>query len=84
MSNAVQLLSMLEPAVRPGGLPGPTRAGVEPIESRSFESLLDEAKAKPTAGETAAPAKVAADPLRALSRVDLIDNAALLRIIGGA
>lgn len=76
---------MLEPAVRPGGLPGPSRASAAPIESRSFESLLEEAKAGAMDAGVAATAEAAGeDPLRALSRIDLIDNAALLRIIGDA
>jgi hypothetical protein len=39
------LLRMLEPAVRPGGLPGPVSQPRAPLESRSFESLLEEARA---------------------------------------
>jgi len=37
---------MLEPAVRPGGIPGASRPAPSiPIESESFESLLDKAHA---------------------------------------
>ena len=84
MSNAIELLRMLEPAVRPGGIPGPARTGSEPIESRSFDSLLEEAKAAATSGESLEKANTppTADPLKSLAGVDLIDNAALLRLIG--
>jgi len=44
MGNESELLRMLEPAVRPGGLPGPGRPGRVPIESRDFDSLLQEAQ----------------------------------------
>ncbi len=40
----VDLLRLLEPAVRPGGLPARTDPGRPPLEARSFESLLDEAR----------------------------------------
>ena len=85
MNTGVELLRMLEPAVRPGGLPGPQRTGQTPIETRSFESLLEEARSAttPVGDEETTGKKAVNDPLRALSRVDLIDNAALLRIIGG-
>ena len=45
MGTGVDLLKLLEPVVRPGGLPGPKGAGAGsgPIETRSFESLLSEA-----------------------------------------
>ncbi len=46
------LLRMLEPAVRPVGLPGPAVQPREPLESRSFESLLEEARATGS-GDTA-------------------------------
>ncbi len=35
---------MLEPAVRPGGLPVPAKTPTQPIEARSFDSLLEEAQ----------------------------------------
>lgn len=65
MTDATRLLAMLEPAVRPGNLPGPTArllARVEsgedglPLEQRSFESLLEEARSiKQDAGGRVAP-----------------------------
>ena len=88
MSTGVELLRLLEPTVRPGGLQGPKSAPTEPIESRSFESLLEEAKATAATtttesmNETTTKPSRQNDPLGALARVDLIDNAALLRIIG--
>ena len=44
MSNEVDLLRMLEPAVRPGGLPAGTQKPRVPIEARSFDTLLEEAR----------------------------------------
>lgn len=91
MSTGMELLRLLEPAVRPGGLQGPGIAPSEPIESRSFESLLEEAQSTPTTKATESMNEATTkemgqaklnDPLAALARVDLIDNAALLRIIG--
>jgi hypothetical protein len=40
----VDLLRLLEPAVRPAGLPARADPGRPALEARSFESLLDEAK----------------------------------------
>lgn len=85
MSNGVDLLRLLEPAVRPGGLAGGKALPTQPIESRSFESLLEEAKAAglPQQAVNEPNRASAVDPLKPLARVDLIDNAALLRMIGG-
>jgi len=44
VSNESDLLRMLEPVVRPGGLPASVPQPRVPIESRDFESLLDEAR----------------------------------------
>jgi hypothetical protein len=46
MGNASELLRMLEPAVRPVNVPGAPGAAARPgpIESRDFDSLLDEAR----------------------------------------
>ncbi len=46
MGIETDLLQMLEPAVRPAGLPAATRSAPKaPIEAESFESLLDRAHA---------------------------------------
>ena len=92
MDSGADLLRLLAPAVRPGGLPGPVKkppAG--PIEERSFESLLEEAKTLPVDAtkESANAAGVAEasavpnkqDPLAALGKIDQIDNSALRRLI---
>ncbi len=55
------LLRMLEPAVRPTGLPtgGAVKPSAQPFESRSFESLLQDAQRPPvqaTAQQDAATA----------------------------
>jgi hypothetical protein len=59
MSNSanVNLLRLLEPAVRPGGLSGPSKAPTEPIEQRSFESLLEEARSLNVTGNVAGAAE---------------------------
>lgn len=86
MSTGVDLLRLLEPAVRPGGLQGTSAVPVQPIEARSFDSILEEAKiateARPATEAASGYETKAADPLKALARVDLIDNAALLKFIG--
>jgi hypothetical protein len=45
LANEVDLLRRLEPAVRPGNLPAPMREAAQPFEARSFESILNEARA---------------------------------------
>ena len=89
MGTSLDLLKMLEPAVRPVG-PAPTRsAGTAPLETRSFESLLEEAQAA-AAPETAQGVDASAepkgkkvDPLAALGGLDRIENESLLRIVNG-
>ena len=93
MGNGVDLLKMLEPTVRPGGLQGPTKAGGAqgPIETRSFESLLNEATGGDSqdtgTGNDGAVQGVTgskkADPLQALSQLGQIENPALRRLMGG-
>ena len=88
MSSGVDLLRLLEPAVRPGGLPGPATAPSQPIETRSFDSILEEVKSAGDANSTTNPIAKSTDateakpfdPLQALARVDLIDNATLLKL----
>ncbi len=89
MGREADLLRMLEPVVRPGGLPNTTRRVAQPIEGQDFESLLAEAAAEQKAEPqtTAASERTAVkgpDPLQGLTGVDRIENAALRRIIGGA
>lgn len=83
MNEGVNWLRLLEPAVRPAGLPDPARSPQSPIESRSFESLLEEAQA--SSSETPAPDGEAKDAganlLAPLSAVDRIDNQALRDLI---
>lgn len=94
MVNGSELLRMLEPAVRPGGLPGPVRQPTVPIEARSFDSLLEEARqtgaGQQQADEGAAPSPVAEaagpappKPMAELAQVDRIENASLRRLVGG-
>lgn len=89
MGTSVDLLRMLEPAVRPTG-PAPSRtADTLPLEARSFESLLEEARSaaepEPTS-ETRATDQTKAtksDPLAALGGLDRIENESLLRMVNG-
>ena len=56
MGTGIDLLRMLEPLVRPGGVGAPTGAKpTVPIEARSFDSLLDEARQLAAAGDGAVP-----------------------------
>ncbi len=90
MGNAGELLRMLEPAVRPGGIAGPTDAGKprEPFESKGFDVLLEEAKSTP-AGDLSKPTEqTEAEPKRAsliglLEGVDRIENGSLRGLVGG-
>jgi hypothetical protein len=89
MGREADLLRMLEPVVRPGGLPQASRAKAPPIEGRDFESLLAEAAAERTAepDETDATSRSAAkspDPLQGLTGVDRIENATLRALISDA
>ncbi len=95
MSDSAQLLRMLEPAVRPvdqgsGRAPRPV---AEPFESRSFESLLGEAR-KPDglspqeglgqearAGQGVAEATTKPPTLGPLAGLGTIENATLRQII---
>ena len=92
MGNEAELLRMLEPAVRPGGLPGPLQKPSVPIESRSFESLLDEArqdsKASQPGRETPADQPASADAkqngmISQLAQVEKIENSSLRGLIEG-
>ncbi len=97
MGNESELLRMLEPAVRPTGLPGPAKQPKAPFESRSFESLLDEAKQMNASENQATPATADQDQIadgtpaqksaRAgliapLTQLDRIENSTLRGLIG--
>ncbi len=45
MSQEIDMLRMLEPAVRPAGAPAPTVRPTAPLEQRDFDQLLQEADA---------------------------------------
>lgn len=91
-SNAANLLRLLEPAVRPGNLPRSAQPSSTPIESRSFDSILEEAQSLNAAGgaaaargdgENAAPVKQAS-PLAGLGRIDCVENAGLRDLLARA
>lgn len=88
MANEGMLLRLLEPIVRPDGLPSrSTPTPAQPFEARSFESFMqearsisvDEANGDAIDQTTQSPAKDAS--LNALSGVDRIENAALRNIV---
>ena len=98
MSHGGDLLRLLMPAVSPiPGVPGrdAPKPGEQPIESRSFESLLEEANRievqQPTDG--AAETNKSPEPdsrsevhraLAGLSGIESIHNASLRRIVADA
>ena len=88
MGREIDLLRMLEPAVRPGAVPGMAQpaAREQPIEERSFDSLLEEARSlnvssapEPEAHTPAGTKK--AGPLAELAGLDRIENAALRTLL---
>ncbi len=84
MSDAAQLLRMLEPAVRPAGVGAPSLSkSTPPIEQRSFDALLTEAKqADAAAGEdTAQRAGQGSAPLNDLVGVESIENDSLRALL---
>lgn len=95
MSHGGDLLRLLMPAVSPVPTRDAPRPDAQPIESRSFESLLEEANRidfERTADDTtgsAEPAEAGEKPrvdntLAGLSGIDSIQNASLRQIIAGA
>lgn len=81
-TNSVNLLRMLEPAVRPVDV-GPSSAAQRlPIEERSFESLLMDARsAAEVGGEVVAAEPPKVSPLSPLSGLDAIESASLRNLI---
>jgi len=91
MTDSAALLRLLEPAVRPVPTAPAGRVAQAPIEQRSFEALLDEAKSiQVTQGsdeETAAQpmdATSPTNPLRALGSCGAIENASLRGLMGSS
>jgi hypothetical protein len=84
VTDATRLLAMLEPMVRPAGMPGPAalRRSEQalPLEQRSFESLLQEAKSAGTLPVDETQAKASADPLAALKQLAAVENAGVWKI----
>lgn len=81
-SNSVNLLRMLEPAVRPvqGGAASPARS---PVEDQSFEALLAEARGGAgEAGIDAAEKPRGGDVLTPLAGISNIENASLRAMVG--
>lgn len=92
MSNAANLLRMLEPPVRPDGLAGAPRGAqpTTPIESQSFDAVLRQAQAMADEQVTqtddeAEQANIGqASRFTALGGLDRIDNATLRELIARA
>ena len=81
---------MLEPAVRPDGLSPSTQQRNVPIESRSFESLLEEARqmnvtqvqdSQTTAPSTDAPSLLKTGLIGQLAQIDQVRNSSLRTLI---
>ncbi len=93
MSNGGDLLRMLMPAVRPVPSGGVSPAK-QPIESQSFDALLQDARqvdplnqtdqVKPAENTPPAEAPAKPDTLAPLAGLDSIHNASLRRIIAEA
>lgn len=98
MGRELDLLRMLEPAVRPVQGGARVTTGATPIESKSFESLLGEAQAAAKEMIEAVDGAVGAGPdgtppvaetvesklIARLSGVDHVENPAVLRFTSGA
>lgn len=98
MSNSGDLLRMLMPAVSPVPTRDAPRPSAVPIESQSFETLLDQARltepmtdaAAPTTNtdQTTGPGETtrtdARNALSGLTGVESIENASLRRIVAQA
>lgn len=99
MGNGTDLLRMLEPAVRPvapvssSGSSQRLRPDVTPIESRSFDELLDQARrmtatapeggADEQGGGAVGELRGRVGAMADLVRVDRIENDSLRMLIGG-
>ncbi len=89
MGTSVDLLRMLEPTVRPTGQAPSRTAETLPLEARSFESLLEEARSatepEPISEVQATDQTKAtkSNPLAALGGLDRIENESLLRMVNG-
>ncbi len=82
MSSSLDLLRMLEPAVRPVD-GGGASSGRLPVEDQSFESLLMDARsAAEVGGEDKAAELPKVDPLSPLASLDAIESASLRDLIG--
>ncbi len=88
--NAMELLRLLEPAVRPAGLPAPSQARAKlPLEQQDFQTLLANVQQRDSAVGTTAEAPAVAEPAqtagvnstRLLAGFDLIDNASLRQLV---
>ena len=86
MASGLDLLRMLEPAVRPIGTPARPVQPTAPIEQRPFDQLL--AEAQRTQGDPAADIDnvepPSASPLAALSGVSHIENGSLRTVLQSA
>ena len=95
MGKELDFLRMLEPLVRPGNLPAPSRTGGnEPVESQSFESLLGRVKSDAATDTSQGVANTSGSAgggkatkcetgLAALAGIDKVENSALRELIAG-
>ncbi|WP_432799461.1 hypothetical protein [Poriferisphaera sp. WC338] len=88
MGTSSDLLRMLEPAVRPVPVQvkGTSQQSPTTFENKTFDQLLDEARTIATGPEAdqvkgAEGESKAVDSLSPLTRIDLVENAALRQIL---
>ena len=77
MSNGGDLLRMLEPAIRPANLPAPTVKPNTPIESRDFDSILDEARGMNVDETRPEETETKPNLMDHLSQIERVENATL-------
>ena len=86
MANESYLLRMLEPAVRPGQAGGVARPPRQTLESRSFDSFLEEARQVDANQSDITDADQPPDkagPLSSLAALERIDNPSVRKMIRG-
>lgn len=93
MGKDIDLLRLLEPVVRPGNLPAPSRAAAAPVEEQSFAILLEGARERASTRAGSAQEAIAApsnshesaapsfNPLAILAGPDRIENSALRSLL---